>query len=108
MRDTVHGTKRRSQRGFTAEIIELIRDFGCYDGDRQTLDRRDAAALVSAFDCAIKKALRARSQAIRLLDKGGGTAVFSEDDQLITVFNPNTYRRPKRGSRRPRRQLKVV
>lgn len=100
MRTTHHGRKRRSQRGYTTDILEFIRDFGGFHGDRQTLDRRDATAIVDTLTRVIEVSSRMKGQFLRLLDKGGGTAVFGEADQLVTVFNPDTYRRQKRRSRR--------
>jgi hypothetical protein len=106
MRDTRHGRKRRSQRGYTSDILELIRDLGGFHGDRQTLDRRDAGCIVETLTEVIKVSSRMKAQFLRLLDKGGGTAVFGEADQLVTVFNPDTYRRRKRRSRRAASRLK--
>jgi hypothetical protein len=41
-----------------------------------------------------------RRNILRLLDKGGGVLVCAEDDDaLITVFNPRTYRRASRRQR---------
>ena len=106
MKDTRHGRKRRSQRGYTSDILGLIRDIGGFHGDRQMLDSRDADCIVETLSRVIEVSARMKAQFIRLLDKGGGTAVFGEADQLVTVFNPDTYRRRKRRSRRaaPRRQ----
>lgn len=100
MSATRHGRKRRSQRGYTADILELIRDFGGFHGDRQTIDRRDAKAMADALTRVIDVCSRTKAKVLRLQDKGGGTAVFGEEDQLVTVFNPDTYRRRKRQSRR--------
>ena len=100
MKDTRHGRKRRSQRGYTSDILEFIRHFGGFHGDRQTLDRRDAGNIVDTLTRVIEVSSRMKAQFVRLLDKGGGTAVFGKADQLVTVFNPDTYRRRKRRSRR--------
>jgi hypothetical protein len=93
--DTRHGRARAAQRGFTADLIELIRRHGTLDGDRQIMDRREIAACIEAINVF-------RSKLLKLMDKGGGTAVFRADDGLITVFSPDTYHRPQRG-RRPSR-----
>ncbi len=89
---TRHGRMRANSRGFSNALIELIQGHGTWVGERQVLDSRDLRACLDAIDAV-------RSRVIRLLDKGGGTAVFDEDGQLITIFSPRTYR-PSRRSRR--------
>lgn len=88
--DTKRGQARANQRGYSAALLDLIRTFGAWEGDRQTLARKELKACLAALD-AIRRYI------IRLLDKGGGTLVCGEDDDaLITVFNPRTYRRAAR------------
>jgi hypothetical protein len=89
---TQHGRMRANTRGFSNALIELIQGHGTWIGERQVLDSRDLRACLDAIDSV-------RSLVIRLLDKGGGTAVFDEDGRLITIFSPRTYR-PSRRSRR--------
>ncbi|SDB73996.1 hypothetical protein [Belnapia rosea] len=96
--DTHHGRKRASQRGYTGDLIKLIRSYGTFEGDRQILDRHEIAACLEAV-------ARFRAKLLKLLDKGGGIAVFREDDALITVFSPDTYRRPRRSQRARRLRL---
>lgn len=93
--DTRHGRARAAQRGFTADLIEVIRRYGTFDGDRQIMGRREIAACIQDINAF-------RSRLLKLMDKGGGTAVFRADDALITVFSPQTYHQPSRG-RRPTR-----
>lgn len=89
---TKHGRMRANSRGFPNALIELIQGHGTWVGERQILDSRDLRACLQALDSV-------RRNVVRLLDKGGGTAVFGEDGQLITVFSPRTYRRCRRAGR---------
>jgi hypothetical protein len=83
---TRHGGKRAKTRGFPHTLIHLIREHGRWVGGRLVLNRRDMRTCLEQVD-------EFRRRVVRLLDKGGGTAVFGEDDQLITIFSPRTYRR---------------
>jgi hypothetical protein len=89
---TKHGRMRANGRGFSNALIELIQGHGTWVGERQVLDSRDLRACLDAIDAV-------RRSVIRLLDKGGGTAVFDEDGRLITIFSPRTYRPSRRTQR---------
>lgn len=89
---TEHRRMRAKSRGFPNALIDLIQGHGTWVGERQVLDRRDLHACLDVIDSV-------RRSIVRLLDKGGGTAVFAEDDRLITIFSPRTYR-PSRRTRR--------
>lgn len=95
---TKHGHERASQRGYTADLIGLIREFGEYDGDRLVLTRKELLACLGTID-------RLKAKLLKLCDKGGGTAVFRpEDDGLITVYRPDSFRQPKQSGRGRRNQ----
>ena len=88
--ETKHGQARANQRGYPAALLDLIKAHGAWEGDRQTLARRELRACLAALDAT-------RRDILRLLDKGGGVLVCAEDDDaLITVFNPRSYRRASR------------
>ena len=89
---TRHGRKRANGRGFSNALIDLIRAHGTWVGDRQVLGSRDLRACLGAIDSD-------RRSVIRLLDKGGGAAVFDEDGRLITIFSPRTYRSSRHAQR---------
>ena len=89
---TKHGRMRANDRGFPNAMIDLIQSHGTWNGERQVLSERDLRTYVDDLD-------KIRRTVIRLLDKGGGTAVFGEDDQLITIFSPRTHRCSHRGRR---------
>ena len=89
---TKHGRMRANGRGFSNALIDLIQGHGTWVGERQVLDSRDLRACLDAIDTL-------RRNFIRLLDKGGGTAVFDEDGRLITIFSPRTYRHSSRTQR---------
>lgn len=89
---TRHGRMRANSRGFSNSLIDLIQGHGTWVGERQVLDSRDLRACLDAINAV-------RSRVIRLLDKGGGTVVFDEDDKLITIFSPRTYRASRRSRR---------
>lgn len=89
MKQSRHGAARANQRGYSADLVDLIRLFGWWMGDRQSLDCKTLDYLLSEVDLL-------RRQLLKLRDKGGGTAVFASDDRLITVFNRRTYRRRSR------------
>jgi hypothetical protein len=91
MKTTTHGQVRMAQRGFSKALVDLLAQHGSWDGDRQSLGRREIKAILCDLDAM-------RSCLIRLCDKGGGTAVFGEDDQLITVFSRQKFRRRDRVS----------
>ena len=93
---TDHGRARANQRGFSGALLDLIATHGAWQGDRQTLGRRELTACLATIDAV-------RRDVLRLLDKGGGTAAFGEKGELITVFSPRTYRRNMRRSRQLRR-----
>ena len=88
---TRHGRMRANSRGFSNALIELIQGHGTWKGKRQVLDSRDLRACLDAIDAV-------RNCVIRLLDKGGGTAVFDEDGRLITIFTYRLSRRLRRTS----------
>lgn len=87
--DTKHGQARANQRGYTAALLDLIHGYGTWDGDRQVLFRPQLLAYLAEIDAL-------RRSVIKLLDKGGGAVVYSNGDELITVF------KPRAGARRPR------
>jgi hypothetical protein len=90
MKTTSHGHARANQRGFTADLLDLLAEYGRWNGDRQILDRRAISAFLDKIDVL-------RCQLLRVLDKGGAAAAFAEDDTLITVFSRRTrHRRAKR------------
>jgi hypothetical protein len=89
MKQTRHGEARANQRGYTVELLDILRTFGGWMGDRQSLNCDAIDRLVAEVDVL-------RRRLLKLRDKGGGTAVFTRDDRLITVFSPRTYRRRSR------------
>lgn len=82
---TMHGKARASQRGYPKWLIELTTVFGRHDGDRVILDRTILDEVLSGL--------------LKLRDKGGAVVVLDEGGRLITVWNPETYRRPRRHPR---------
>jgi hypothetical protein len=101
MKSTRHAQKRCSQRGFTADLIQLIQDFGYVDGDRHIMDGRNGRTVVACINRMIEVLLKKRTQFLKVCDKGGGVAVVGDNGKLITVFSPRTYTR--RAARRSRR-----
>jgi hypothetical protein len=82
---TKHGMARASQRGYPRWLIELASTFGRPEGDRLVLDN----AILDEILCGIRK----------LRDKGGAVVVLDEVGRLVTVWNPETYRRPRQRAR---------
>lgn len=86
---TEHGKARASQRGYPKWLIDLAAVFGRQDGDRVVLDKPVLDEILSGLR--------------KLRDKGGAVVVLDEVGRLITVWNPESYRRPRRQARHHRR-----
>lgn len=80
---------RASQRGYPKWLIELAIVFGREDGNRVILDKPILDEILNGLR--------------KLRDKGGAIVVLDEVGRLITVWNPETYRPPRRQARYHRR-----
>lgn len=90
LKTTRHGDARMNQRGFTKDLVEVIRQFGSWDDrGRCRLTRHDLAAVIAKID-------GLRGTMVRLLDKGGATVVLGDSEQLVTVYSEKADRTPRR------------
>lgn len=83
MSKTRHMQQRMSQRGITAEIIEMLLRFGVSDGDKITLTRKNCQLLSKLF-ADLKKTTD------KMAEKGGYTVVAS-GEYLITTYRLDSY-----------------
>ena len=88
---TKHLKQRMSQRGITADMIEVVGQFGLIHGDRTQLTRRELEDLLARLRSAQRTVMK-------LLDKGG-IVVVEDGGALITTYNLNSYNR-RRANRR--------
>lgn len=86
-RTTNHLRARMSQRGITAEMIDLVTRFGVNEGERVALRRADLELLVQELQ-------RIQRTALKALDKGG-VIVVEDGGKLLTTYNADSYKRPE-------------
>jgi hypothetical protein len=85
---TKHMQGRMSQRGITADLVELVRQFGHDDQDRLVLNRKDLHGLLNGLRGLERTVLKA-------LDKGG-VVVVETGGALITTYNHDSFDRRRR------------
>ncbi len=77
-----------SQRGITNELLEIALDFGVQSGDKSILNGKAARAFLEEIE-QIKKKIQ------KIVDKGG-LVVVAPQEALITAYDLDSYRRPRR------------
>lgn len=85
MAKTRHIQQRMSQRGIQEEMLDLVRQFGVYQGDRCILNKKGCSAVLQELD-------RVRKDLIKLQEKGGAVLV-SDDGTDITTYRLGSYTR---------------
>lgn len=78
MTQTHHILSRMSQRGFTADMLDLVLTYGRQQQDKTILDRKTIQQIIAQLD-------HTRKDLLKLMDKGGA-AVVSDGETLITTY----------------------
>ena len=85
MARTRHLHQRMNQRGITERMLQIVRDFGVPNGDKQVLDKGHIDLLVQKMD-------QLRKDLLKVRDKGG--LVLVEDAGCdITAYRVDSFRR---------------
>ena len=87
MFSTNHFQARMSQRGLPKQVIDLVLEFGKYEGDKLFLDKKETQRIIYQID-------NLRNILLKVMDKGG-VAVVVEDETLITTYNLDKKNRNK-------------
>ena len=87
MFSTNHFQARMSQRGLPKQLIDLVLEFGKYEGDKLFLDKKETQRIIYQID-------NLRNTLLKVMDKGG-VAVVVEDEILITTYNLDKKNRNK-------------
>ena len=87
MFSTNHFQARMSQRGLPKQLIDLVLEFGKYEGDKLFLDKKETQRIIYQID-------NLRNTLLKVMDKGG-VAVVVEDETLITTYNLDQKHRNK-------------
>ncbi|MBM6705171.1 hypothetical protein H6A60_11915 [Sutterella massiliensis] len=83
-RTTQHFAKRLSQRGIRTRAVDVVRRFGCKEGDR---------VILNAQACRIaSEALAKLKRDIDEIGQRGGYVAVEADDALITAYRLNSFR----------------
>ncbi|WP_418179980.1 DUF4258 domain-containing protein [Aliarcobacter lanthieri] len=87
MFSTNHFQARMSQRGLPKKVVDLVLEFGKYEGDKLFLDKKETQRIICQID-------NLRNTLLKVMDKGG-VAVVVEDETLITTYNLDKKHRSK-------------
>ena len=87
MFSTNHFQARMSQRGLPKKVVDLVLEFGKYEGDKLFLDKKETQRIIYQIDYL-------RNTLLKVMDKGG-VAVVVEDETLITTYNLDKKNRNK-------------
>ncbi len=87
MFSTNHFQARMSQRGLPKKVVDLVLEFGKYEGDKLFLDKKETQRIIYQID-------NLRNILLKVMDKGG-VAVVVEDETLITTYNLDKKHRRK-------------
>ena len=87
MFSTNHFQARMSQRGLPKKVVDLVLEFGKYEGDKLFLDKKETQRIIYQID-------NLRNILLKVMDKGG-VAVVVEDEILITTYNLDKKNRNK-------------
>lgn len=82
---TRHMQDRMNQRGINGELVELVAQFGEWNGDRLVFDRKGLKSAVHSLDTL-------RTTMLKALDKGG-VAVVEAEGRHITTYAIRRRRR---------------
>jgi hypothetical protein len=83
MQKTAHSDIRMNQRGITAEMIDLVMDYGEPEGDKVTLSAKACRKTIEA----LKQTQKKLEHAI----KKGGLTVVTCGDTVITTYRANSF-----------------
>ncbi|MEZ8270003.1 hypothetical protein AB6C54_08725 [Vibrio splendidus] len=87
MAKTRHITHRMSQRGITAQMIEIVKAFGVDDGDKTYLNKKSIDAALTELHKLSENMQRMRSR--------GGIVLVESGESEITTYAIDSYSRIK-------------
>lgn len=82
---TKHFQQRLSQRGITENVIEMLLNYGIYEGDKIILTKKNCQFLSKVFE-------QLKKTSDKMAEKGGYAAVTSKD-ALITAYRLDSFNR---------------
>ena len=88
MARTRHIEKRMNQRGIRAAMLDIVEQFGVWDGDRLVLNRKGCSCAVRELDNLRRSLLEVEST--------GGLVLVQEEGVDITAYRLESYRRAPR------------
>ena len=91
---THHLETRMNQRGITAEMIQIVNEFGDYYGDKQILDRKGCLFALTQYKKMFKSAVNKSGlkrykklfQAAQKIANKGGLVIVNVDEVQITTY----------------------
>ena len=92
MHITLHAQRRMSQRGITAQMIDLALAYGYQRGDHHILDRRAIADRLTELNAEASQ-LEEERKALERAQKRGGLSVVAEHSCIITTFSNAGHKR---------------
>jgi hypothetical protein len=86
MAKTRHIQQRMSQRGIKSETLDIVQQFGMWQGDKCILNRKACNDVLSELD-------KVRKDVIKMKEKGGLVLVHDEGAD-ITTYALESFKRP--------------
>jgi hypothetical protein len=86
LKDSLHATARKTQRGFTSKAIELITEFGDPVGDGKVLLPKKAIQQL------IDELNDIKGNLLRLAKRNGAVVVEAGGDCRVTVYGLEDYK----------------
>ena len=87
MAKTRHIQQRMNQRGIKSEMLDIVRQFGAWQGDKCILNRKACGALLTELD-------DLRKHIVKMQEQGGLVLVGNrEEDVEITTYRLESYKR---------------
>ena len=85
MAKTRHIQQRMSQRGISGEMLDLVAQFGSWQGDKCILNRKGCRNALGALDSLRKRLVR--------MEEKGGLVLVHEGGVDITAYRVDSYTR---------------
>ena len=85
MARTRHIEQRMSQRAITAEMLDVVKQFGSWSGDKCIVNKKACTTLLEALD-------KLRKKIVRVQEKGGVVLVESRGAE-ITAYSLDSYKK---------------
>ena len=82
---TRHIQQRMSQRGINSEMLDMVQQFGTWQGDKCILNRKACNDVLTELD-------KVRRDVIKMQEKGGLVLVH-DNGADITTYSLNSYKR---------------